>query len=129
MNLTSLTALLLVGGGGFLGAIARHLVNVVLARRLGNAWPWATFAINLSGCFAIAFFLTLTSERYVVHERWRLLFPVGFVGAYTTFSTFEWETLQLVEEGAWLRALSYVLASTVAGFAAVWLAASIARRF
>jgi fluoride exporter len=127
MSPTSVAALLLVGGGGFFGAIARHLINVAVARRLGTTWPWATFAINISGCFAIAFFLTLTTERFVVHERWRLLFPVGFVGAYTTFSTYEWEAFRLVEEGAWPRALSYLLASTLAGFGAVWLASKIAR--
>ena len=62
-------------------------------------------------------------------EGWRYFFPIGFVGAYTTFSTFEWETMRLVDEGAWLRALSYVLASVLVGFFAVVLAAWTARRF
>jgi fluoride exporter len=122
-------ALLLVGAGGFLGAIARYVVGMAVARRLGTSWPYGTFIINLSGCFAIGFFLTLASERIVVHEAWRYLFPIGFVGAYTTFSTYEYETARLVEDGAWGRALTYVGLSTVAGFAAVVLATWAARRF
>ncbi len=77
--------------------------------------------------------LVITSSdgtmSFFVHDGWRFLFPIGFVGAYTTFSTYEYETLRLIEGGAWSRALSYVLASTLAGFAAVWLAAWTARRF
>lgn len=124
-----LGALMLVGVGGFLGAIARFVVGTVVAQRWGTSWPYGTFLINVSGCFLIAFFLTLTSERITVHEGWRYLFPVGFVGAYTTFSTYEFETMRLLEGGAWARAASYVVLSTVAGLAAVFLAAWVARRF
>jgi CrcB protein len=123
------STLLLVGAGGFLGAISRYLVATLFAMRVSTAWPWGTFVINMSGCFAIGFFMTLTVERIVViHESWRYLFAVGFVGAYTTFSTYEYETVQLVQEGHWLRALSYVVASTVVGFAAVLSAVALARR-
>ena len=124
-----LTPLLLVGCGGFAGAVARYLVGVAVARVAGTAFPWATFVINVSGCFLIGFFLTLTTERVTVHEAWRFFLPVGFIGSYTTFSTYEWEILKLGEDAAWGRALGYVLASTLAGFAAVWLAAWTARRF
>jgi CrcB protein len=118
----------LVGVGGFLGAISRYAVGVLVARRLGASFPYGTFVINITGCFAIAFFLTLTTERVVLNDAWRLLFPVGFVGAYTTFSTYEWETLRLVQSGAFARAALYVALSTSVGFAAVWLASSVARR-
>lgn len=120
---------LLVGLGGFLGAIARWLVGTLIATRFGNTWPWGTFIINITGCFMIGFFVTLTSERVVVHEGWRYLFPIGFVGAYTTFSTYEYETARMIEMGEWVRALSYVLASTLVGFASVVLAMWVARRF
>jgi CrcB protein len=123
-----LSALMLVGLGGFLGAIARFVVGTLIAGRWGTSWPWGTFVINVSGCFMIAFFVTLTSERIAIHEGWRYLFPIGFVGAYTTFSTYEFETLRLLEGGAWTRAASYVVASTVAGLAAVYCAAWLARR-
>lgn len=113
--------LLLVGTGGALGAIARHLVSTLFLSKLGPGWPWGTFVINISGCFMIAFFLTLTSERVQIHEGWRYLFPIGFVGAYTTFSTFEYETMRLFQSGAWGRALGYVLASNLVGYGAVVL--------
>src|SRR5437764_869824 len=96
-----LSALMLVGLGGFLGAIARFVVGTVVANRWGASWPFGTFIINISGCFLIAFFVTLTSERITIHEGWRYLFPIGFVGAYTTFSTYEFETMRLIETGAW----------------------------
>jgi CrcB protein len=124
-----LNALMLVAAGGALGAIARYLVGSAVAGRWGTGWPYGTFIINMTGCFAIAFFLTLTTERFTVHEGWRFFFPTGFVGAYTTFSTFEYETLRLVEDGAWRRALSYVLCSVLVGFAAVLAATWAARRF
>ena len=120
--------LLLVGLGGFAGAIARYLIGLGVSRLAGTGWPWATFAINVSGCFLIGFFLTYTTERVAAHEAWRFFVPIGFIGSYTTFSTYEWEILKLSETGAWGRMLAYVLASTLAGFAAVWLAASLARR-
>jgi CrcB protein len=121
-------ALALVGLGGAIGAIARYFVGTVIANRFGTSWPYGTFVINITGCFLIGFFLTYTTERVTVHEAWRFLFPIGFVGAYTTFSTYEYETLRLVESGAWLRALSYVLLSTVVGFAAVLAAVWAARK-
>ena len=124
-----LSALMLVGLGGFLGAIARFVVGTVIADRWGRSWPYGTFIINITGCFMIAFFLTLTTERVTIHEGWRFLFPVGFVGAYTTFSTYEFETMQLIQTGAWARAASYVVLSTIAGLAAVFFAAWVARRF
>jgi CrcB protein len=123
------TSLFLVGIGGFFGAIARHVAGTVIAGRFGAEWPYATFLINVTGCFLIGFFVTVTTERVTVHEGWRFLFPIGFVGAYTTFSTYAYETVRLVEGGAWGRAVGYVAASTLAGYGAVVLALFAARRF
>jgi CrcB protein len=109
--------------------MARYAVGLAVARRSDATFPWGTFVINVSGCFAIGFFLTFTTERVAVSDAWRLLFPIGFVGAYTTFSTYAYETLTLVQLGAWWRAAAYVLASTLAGFGATWLAVWAARRF
>src|SRR5580692_7279027 len=119
---------LLIALGGAFGAVSRYEVGVRVAGRYGTTWPYGTFLINITGCFAIGFFMTLATERVNLHENWRFLFPIGFVGAYTTFSTYEYETARLVEQGAVLRAFGYVLASTVAGFAAVALAMWTARR-
>ena len=124
------TSLLLVGAGGALGAMARYLVAVLVTARLGTSWPWATFLINVTGCFAIGFFMALFTDQIVaIHPHWRLFFPIGFVGAYTTFSTYEYETLLLIEQGRWLAAGAYVGGSTIAGFAAVLAAVWLARRF
>jgi CrcB protein len=123
-----LSSLLLVGAGGFVGAITRFVVATWAQERWGSSWPFGTFLINVTGCFAIGLFLTLAAERFAIADHWRLVFSVGFVGAFTTFSTYEYETLRLIETGAWPRALSYVLLSTVVGFAAVGAAAWAARR-
>lgn len=120
--LERLTPVLLVAAGGALGAVARFLVATGFARRLGTAWPWGTLFINLTGCFLIAIFSArLTSPA------WRYLIPVGFVGAYTTFSTYEYETLRLFQLGQPAAAIAYVLASNVLGFGAVALGTWVAR--
>jgi CrcB protein len=117
---------MLVGLGGALGANARHFVAMLFANK-SRAWPWGTFVINITGCLIIAFFLTLAAGKLAADSGWRFLFPTGFVGAYTTFSTFEYDTLRLLENRAWGRALSYVVLSTVAGFGGVALAAWLVR--
>jgi CrcB protein len=119
--------ILLVGLGGAAGAIARYVVGVLITTRTGNDWPWGTFAINVSGCFIIGLFLAWATGRDGV-DAWRYLFPIGFVGAYTTFSTYAYETVRLVESGHHGRAASYVLASTLVGYAAVWAAIAIGKR-
>src|SRR5216684_6593107 len=112
---------LLVALGGALGAVARFLVAAGFARRFGAGWPWATLFINLTGCFLIVVFAArLTSPNL------RYLLPVGFVGAYTTFSTFEFETLRLFQLGQAQGALVYVAASNLLGFGAVLLGGWVA---
>lgn len=114
--------MLLVGVGGFLGANARYLVGLLVAAHLGSRFPFATFLINVSGSFLLGLLGTLAAERWLQHpEQVRLLLGVGFLGAYTTFSTFEYETHALIQDGEWLLAsLNFVL-SPLAGYVAVWL--------
>ena len=114
--------LILVALGGALGAVARFLVATGFARRLGTGWPWGTLFINLTGCFLIAVF----SAR-IESPGLRYLLPVGFVGAYTTFSTFEYETMRLFQLGQPAGAIAYVLGSNVLGFCAVLLGNWVAR--
>jgi CrcB protein len=118
-----------VGLGGFLGANARYWIGGWIQARWGAAFPWATFVINISGSFILGLFMTLVTERYFVRPAipLRLLIAVGFVGAYTTFSTFEFETLTLVETATWFRAFGNAFGSLFAGFAAVWLGVVLAR--
>jgi CrcB protein len=119
---------LLVALGGALGAVSRFAVGAAFARRWGVAWPYGTFFINITGCFIIGLFLPILADRPGVNEAWKYLLPVGFVGAYTTFSTYEYETLRLVESAQYLRAGSYVLFSNVIGFAAVWIGVLLGRK-
>lgn len=113
--------LLLVGIGGFVGAICRYLVSIWVASRLGPGFPYGTFVINVTGSFILAFFATL-ALRLGWGDGWRLLLAVGFVGAYTTFSTFEYETLRLIVDGRRVEAASVnILGSIVAGLLAAWL--------
>jgi fluoride exporter len=119
----------LVALGGALGAVARFAVAGAFTRRLGASWPYGTLFINISGCFLVALFLTAASERYpAMHAGWRYFFPIGFVGAYTTFSTYEFETYRLAQLGQMSGTVAYVIASNVLGFAAVLLGAWVARR-
>lgn len=119
--------LLIVGLGGFAGAVARYTLGGWIQNRLGPAFPYGTLVINVSGCFAIGLFATL-ALRLGWSDPWRLLIAIGFLGAFTTFSTFEYETIQLVADGArYQAALLNVFVSITAGFAAVWAGIVVAR--
>jgi len=119
---------LVVGLGGFLGAIARYSVGVWIDTFWRRDFPLATFLVNVTGCFILGFFLTLAAERISITPMMRLLVATGFVGAYTTFSTFEYETQRLTTTGAFGWALVNVLTSVVAGYAAVQLGVAFGRR-
>src|SRR5262249_34447129 len=116
----SSTALPLVALGGALGALARYGVATAITRRIGTGFPLATLLINVTGCALIGFFLAAVNGRWSgVSPGWSYLVPIGFVGAYTTFSTYEHEMHRLVELGAWARLGAYFVLSNVVGFAAV----------
>jgi CrcB protein len=111
----------MVGVGGFAGAIARFLLGAYIGTRLGTRFPYGTFVINISGSFLIGLILAVLGERSHLSPNWRYLIPVGFIGAYTTFSTFEFETLRAVQEGQMAIGLLNIGLSVVVGFIAVWL--------
>lgn len=123
-----MTRYLVVGAGGFAGAVARYAVSVWLDGIWRRPFPLATFAINVSGCFALGLFVALAASR-LPDPNLRLFVATGFLGAYTTFSTFELETARLTEAGAFGWAAANVVASVVVGFAAVKLGAALARAF
>lgn len=111
--------ILIIGIGGFLGAIARYGVALWIGQRWGRSFPIGTFIINVTGSFLIGLLMTLFTERFMVNPQWRLMLVVGFLGAYTTFSTFEYETGALLKDGEWLLAMANVVLSVVAGFIAL----------
>ena len=110
---------LIIGVGGFLGAVTRYAVSLWIGQRWGRVFPLGTFFINVSGSFLIALVMSLSTERLMVSPQWRLFLAVGFLGAYTTFSTFEFETGNLLRDGEWMIAGLNVVFSVVAGFIAL----------
>lgn len=108
-------ALLLVALGGGIGSVARYLVGGWFADRFGPAFPYGTFVINVTGSFIIGFFLAFAQERISLSPYWRLFFAVGFVGGYTTFSTFEYESVRLLQDGEMLLGALYLLGSVLTG--------------
>lgn len=119
--------LLVVGVGGFLGAMARYGVGLVVVRHWTRDFPLATLLINVSGSFLLGLFSTWATERAALDPALRLLVATGFVGAFTTFSTFEYETQRLAESGAHGWAFVNVVTSVAAGYLAVRLGVSLAR--
>lgn len=109
-----------IGVAGFFGSIARYLVSGAVSR-VDESFPWGTFVVNVSGSFVLGFLVAAFANRLVVHPDLRIALTVGFLGAYTTFSTLTLETFQLAEEQAWGWATANVLGSLLAGIAAVWL--------
>ena len=112
--------------GGALGVNARYWLGVWMNRWASPRFPWATFTINISGSFAIGF-LTTVLARWIPHPHVRLLVLVGFLGGYTTFSTYAFESLTLWERGETTLALTNLVGSMLAGFAAVALGVALAR--
>jgi CrcB protein len=114
-------AILVISLGGILGANTRYFVSLYVAERLGAAFPYGTFVINVTGSLIIGFFLTLISERYSVDPLWRLFFATGFLGAYTTFSSYTFEAAQLIRDGLYVPAFLYLFGSVLAGMIGVFM--------
>jgi CrcB protein len=127
--LEAFTRYLAVAVGGAIGACLRYYIGSTVLARTIVPFPTATFVINITGSFIIGFFLTLATERVRIDPNIRLAVVVGFVGAYTTFSTFEYETARLIEAREIIVALLNVALSIILGFAAVWLGIIAARKF
>ncbi|MGA7217052.1 MAG: fluoride efflux transporter CrcB [Candidatus Sulfotelmatobacter sp.] len=118
---------LMIGIGGFAGAIARFWLGSLIGGKMGTRFPFGTFVINISGSFLIGLILTFLASRAYWNPNWRYLIPIGFLGAYTTFSAFEYETLRTVQNGQYLTSFLNVTLSVVVGFAAVWAGVAAGR--
>lgn len=110
----------MVGIGGFVGAIARFALGSYIGNRMGSRFPYGTFVINISGSFLIGLILTVLTRVSGASPNWRYLIPIGFIGAYTTFSTFEYETFQTLQDGQLFATFLNVGLSLIVGFIAVW---------
>jgi CrcB protein len=113
--------------GGALGSVARYVVGTSVSDRLGIKFPYGTFVINLSACLIIGLSLEVLNRHTNFNPALRYLIPIGFIGAYSTFSTFEWEIFSNLNSGAFWIAILYVAASLVFGLVAVALGAALGR--
>ncbi len=117
---------LFIAAGGALGSVARYWVGSAVSGRMGVRFPYGTLLVNLTACVIIGFSLTYLGRRVDLSPAWRYLIPVGFVGAYSTFSTYEWETLSSLRAGAFFLAALYAFGSLVLGLLAVWCGSRLA---
>jgi CrcB protein len=117
-----------VGVAGFIGAIARYGIDGLIVQKSGGSFPWGTFVVNISGSFVLGLLFAVLVEGRVAAAPWiRTAATVGFVGAYTTFSTLTLETFRLVEDGSYLLAGANVMGSLTIGLVAVYLGVVVGR--
>lgn len=122
-----LTQVLWLSLGAVLGANARYWLGQWAADRFGTDFPYGTLIINVTGSLALGVFLTVATQRALIDPRYRLLIAVGFCGSYTTFSTYAWESINLMLSGSWAAGLVNLLGSTVLGLVGVGLGILIGR--
>ena len=114
--------------GGGLGSLARYILGTAIMSRFGGKFPLGTMIISVAGSFAIGVMMRLFTERFQPHPYWRFVLVIGFLGGYTTFSSFEYESFRAVREGGSMLGLLNIVGSVVLGFAAVWAGAVLAAR-
>lgn len=119
--------LLLIGAGGFIGSIARYLTSIYLTKLFPSAFPYGTFAVNFLGCLIIGLHFGL-SERFTwITVEWRIFIALGICGGYTTFSTFAYENIKLLQDGNYLVFGIYSIASFALCLLAVFLGLTLAK--
>ncbi len=119
-------ALLVVFGAA--GTLARYGLQGLVQERTGSSFPGGTLVVNLLGCFLLGGIMEYALAHVTIPPEWRIGITTGFFGAFTTFSTFSWETARMLEEGEWTRAGVYVFASVMGGLAAVFLGIRLVER-
>ena len=120
--------LLIIGGAGALGAVARYLLSGWTYDLMGTRLPWGTLVVNVVGCFLLGVVMHASLATELVPSHWRLGLTTGFLGAMTTFSTFSYETVREMERGAWGAAGTNVLLNVAIGLPATWIGLVMARR-
>ncbi len=121
--------LLFIAGGGALGAVSRHLINISPLARIFDHFPFPTFFINIVGSFLIGFFMILLADKVQISDNLRFAIIVGFLGAFTTFSTFEMEIYELLKDRFFATAFLYLFLSVAVGFAGLVAGVELAKRF
>lgn len=121
--------ILMVALGGAMGAVSRYLVGNQVGKAMGSTWPYGTFIINIIGCFCMGVLMTVIVERQLLPAAWRLFLCVGFLGGFTTFSSFGYEAVSLFAKGELMGALTYVGGSTLLGLLAAAVGVYLGRAF
>jgi CrcB protein len=117
---------LFIAAGGAAGSVLRYWVGSTISGRMGTRFPYGTLVINLTACVVIGFTLTYFGKRADLNPAWRFLIAIGFIGAYSTFSTYEWETLSTMRSGAFMLGALYAAGSMILGLAATWCGTALA---
>jgi fluoride exporter len=121
--------ILLIALFGAIGTLARYGLQGMVQIKMGSTFPFGTLLINLTGCFFLGLIGQLTLNRVIVPPEWRMAIAIGFLGGYTTFSSFGWETAKMLEAGEWWWATTYVAASVVLGLFLSVAGIRLANRF
>jgi fluoride exporter len=116
-----MTKYLMVALGGAVGSVLRFWAGSYVSSRMGSRFPYGTFIINITASFVIGLVMTVLSEKAHWSPNWRYLVAIGFLGGYSTFSAFEYETFRVFQDGEFLIASMNVALSVVVGFVSVWL--------
>lgn len=119
--------LFLVGIGGGLGSIFRYLISIFVGKHVPIVFPMGTFLVNISGCFLIGIFYSLSEKYSGFNPEWRLFLVTGICGGFTTFSTYSYDSLLLLKQGANLSFLLYAIGSVVLGLLATFAGAAVVR--
>lgn len=120
-------SILLVGIGGFVGSITRYLVAILFSSQISSVFPFATLTVNVLGCFLIGILFALSDRGNLLSPEWRILLTTGFCGGFTTFSTFSYESLRLMQDGEYLYLAAYVFISVFVGLTATYLGIALVR--
>ncbi|EGJ51876.1 fluoride efflux transporter FluC [Desulfocurvibacter africanus] len=122
-----MSKVLLIGLAGMCGTLARYWLSGAVYAILGRGFPWGTAAVNALGCLLFGFVFVLAEERLLLRGDARIMVLVGFMGAFTTFSTLVFETNQLLRDAQWAFAALNLMGQTVLGFLALWAGMALAR--
>jgi len=119
--------LLIIGIGGFIGAVMRYLVSGWAHRIAGASFPYGTLTVNVLGSFLLGFFLIIAEGRFIISPQIRNLIATGFLGAFTTYSTFSFETIMLLKEMMYAQAILNISLNLIVGLFAIWMGITLAR--
>jgi CrcB protein len=119
--------ILMAGLGGFFGAILRYVLSTFIYKLLGTDFPYGTFVVNVLGCFLIGFFMGLVDAGVIISPNLRILIAIGLLGGFTTFSSFSYETVELLKAGAWLSAVANVVYTLLNCLGATWFGEVLSR--